>query len=238
MAIHQLKLIGRREIARNTTEFKFNKPANFTFIPGQYAGFTLINPGVTDVRGVTRRFSLANIPDDDFIAIALRIIEPSAYKRLLNQLVIGDEIKFAGPTGNFILPNETNTPVILIAGGIGITPFYSMIREASKYKSPRDITLFYGNQTREESAYLDELYTLQKENPHFNFIPTLAVPDDHWQGETGFISDIMIRKYVPDLQKPFYYVCGSSVMVTTLQETLAEMGINEDNIKVEDFPGY
>ena len=75
-------------------------------------------------------------------------------------------------------------------------------------------------------------------NPHFTWIPTLADPDAAWTGETGLITDAMIKKYMPGLDAPIYYICGSPAMVTTLQETLAEMGINEDNIKVEDFPGY
>ena len=237
MPIHQLKLIRRREVASNTIEFIFNKPDNLNFIPGQYAGFTLIQPKETDAGGITRRFSLSSIPDDDFIAITLRI-QNSAYKRTLNNFAVGDEIKFAGPTGNFLLHEDINTPAVLIAGGIGITPFYSMIRHATKHQSSRKIILFYGNQGTEETAYLDELLQLQNENPNFVFIPTMAMPNPAWQGETGFISDNMIKKYVKDLHSPIYYVCGSPVMVTALQETLAEMGINEDNIEVEDFPGY
>ena len=64
------------------------------------------------------------------------------------------------------------------------------------------------------------------------------MPDDGWQGETGFVTDTMIRKYVPDFRAPIYYVCGSPVMVTAIQEMLAEMDLDEERIKVEDFPGY
>lgn len=237
MPIHKLKLIGRREIARGTIEFLFEKPAGLTFIPGQYAGFTLINPSETDAAGITRRFSMLSTSDDDHIAIATRI-QTSAYKRVLNTLAIGDEIKFAGPTGAFILHEDINTPAVFIAGGIGITPFYSMMQYVSKHQPSRKIILFYGNQTPGDSIYLEEIQALQKQNPQINFIPTMANPDASWQGETGFISHTMIKKYIPDLNLPVYYVCGSPAMVTALQETLAEMGIDEEKIKVEDFPGY
>lgn len=237
MPIHILKLLHRREVARATVEFQFNKPDNFNFIPGQYAGFTLINPKETDTGGITRRFSLSSTPDDDHIAITLRI-QPSAYKRMLNEMRIGDEIKFAGPTGNFTLHEDTNIPAVFIAGGIGITPFYSMIKHASRQKSPQKMLLFYGNQTENDAAYLEAIELLQNMNSNFRFIPAMANPDQAWRGETGFITDNLIKKYVSDLNAPIYYICGSPAMVTALQETLAEMGVDENRIRVEDFPGY
>lgn len=237
MPIHQIKLIKRRIIARDTIELEFEKPSGLNFTPGQYAGFTLINPSETDAGGITRRFSILSSPNDDHLTIATRI-QNSAYKRVLNTLAIGDAIKFAGPTGHFILHHDVSIPSVLIAGGIGIAPFHSMIKHASQQQSPRKIILFYGNQTRDDSAYLQELATLQEQNPHFTFIPTLAKPDTQWDGETGFITDAMIQKHLTNINHPIYYICGSPAMVTTLQETLVEMGIQDDNIQVEDFPGY
>src|SRR5262245_49434089 len=100
MPIYQLKLIDRHEVARGTIEFVFEKPDQLSFIPGQYAGFTLINPSETDAGGITRRFSMLSSPNDTYIRFATRM-QNSAYKRVLNSLAIGDSIKFAGPTGAF-----------------------------------------------------------------------------------------------------------------------------------------
>lgn len=166
MPIHIIKLIERREVARGTHVFVFEKPEGLTFKPGQYAGFTLINPAETDAGGITRRFSLLSTPDDAHLAIVTRI-QNSAYKRVLNALPIDSEIKFAGPTGNFVLHEETSIPAVLIAGGIGIAPFYSMIRYATHHHSPQQIYLFYGNQQPSDTAFLDELMQLQQKNPHF-----------------------------------------------------------------------
>lgn len=88
MPIHTLKLLTRSQIAKNTLEFVFEKPAGLNFIPGQYAGFTLINPPETDAGGITRRFSLLCTPDEDTITIAMRI-QGSAYKRVLSNIPIG-----------------------------------------------------------------------------------------------------------------------------------------------------
>jgi ferredoxin-NADP reductase len=237
MPIHQLKLIGRRTVARNTVELQFEKPSNLNFIPGQYAGFTLINPSETDEGGITRRFSILSSPHDEHLAIATRI-QRSAYKRVLNTLPIGDTIKFAGPTGNFILHKDTTIPAVMIAGGIGIAPFFSMIKHATQQPSPRTLILFYGNQTREDAAYLEDIQALQKQNPHLICIPTFSEPDKEWKGETGFITDTMLKKYLSNINQPIFYICGSPAMVTALQETLVEMGIPDQHIQVEDFPGY
>lgn len=238
MPIHNLKLIERREVARGTIVFVFEKPVGVTFKPGQYGGFTLINPSETDAGGITRRFSLLSAPDDNHLSIATRI-QNSAYKRILNALSPGNEIKFAGPTGNFTLHEDTSTPAVFIAGGIGITPFYSMLRHAAKHRSPQQIYLFYGNQTQVDAAFLDELIQLERTHPPFKLIATMADdPDNTWQGETGFITHTMLKKYITDLTAPIYYICGSPAMVTTLQETLVEMDIDEERIHAEDFPGY
>lgn len=156
----------------------------------------------------------------------------------MSHLPIGSEIKLAGPTGNFILHEDTSVPAVMIAGGIGIAPFYSIIKYATIHQSTQPLFLFYGNQQVSHTAFLQELTDFQNKNPSFQLIATMDKPDLHWQGETGFIDDKMIKRYISDLSKPIYYVCGSPVMVTSIQELLAEMGIDENNIRTEDFPGY
>lgn len=237
MPIHKIKLIGKQEIATNTVLFRFEKPEHFNFIPGQYGGFTLIDPPEMDIGGVTRRFSIASCPQDPSLDIVTRM-QNSGYKLALNEMKPGSEIKFAGPTGNFVLPAATDTPIVLIAGGIGIAPFYCMIRDAIATKSTRQLYLFYGNQCKADAAFFSEFEQLSLANPAFHFIPTFDKPDNEWNGEKGFITHTMIKKHLPDILTPIYYICGAPVMVTTLQETLVEMGIEETHIKVEDFPGY
>ncbi len=239
MPIHTLKLLAKREAAQNVFVFTFTKPDNFIFKPGQYGGFTLIQPSETDTNGITRRFSLLSSPHDPHLEIATRIQHlNTAFKRELNRLTIGSEIKFAGPTGLFTLHEDKTKPAVFIAGGIGIVPFHSMIKTLTLDHASQTIYLFYGNQSIQETAFLNELTDWQKQNPNFQLILTIANPPSQWKGETGFITNTVIKKYISNLDLPIYYICGSPAMVTTLQETLAEMEINEDNIKVEDFPGY
>jgi ferredoxin-NADP reductase len=237
MPIYQLTLLQRQQVANNTFQFDFIKPAGFTFTPGQYGGFTLVNPPEIDAGGITRRFSILSIPEDEHIAIAMRI-QQSAYKRVLKELPYGSILKFAGPTGTFTLHEDKTIPAVLIAGGIGITPFYSMIRHACLQQSQQQIILFYGNQTASDAAYLSELKNLAQVNPNFKLVAVMANPEESWQGHKGFISYELIKQYINELALPIYYVCGSAVMVNAMQEMLDELGIEKANIKVEDFPGY
>lgn len=237
MPIHTLKLLERRTVATNTIELKFEKPEGFNFIAGQYGGFTLVNPEHKDDQGINRRFSLLSTPDDHEIAIVTRI-QSSAYKRNLETMPIGSEIKFVGPSGAFVLHEDHSIPAILIAGGIGVAPFYSMIKHALAHIPKQDILLLYGNTALTDSAYFEELQQLANDHKQFNMIATLTEPGDDWQGETGYITDEMILKNVADIDHAIFYICGSLAMVTTLQGTLMDLDIPDERIKVEDFPGY
>lgn|SRR3990167_3409936 len=237
MPIYKIKLLQRETVANNTIKLTFEKPPGLTFQAGQYGGFTLMDPPETDAQGNTRRFSFLCAPDDDNLIIVTRV-QKSAYKRNLQQMALGQEIKLAGPTGNFVLHEDENIPAVMIAGGIGISPFYSMIKHTLKHKPSQKIILFYGNQTLADSAFIDELLQLEQEHPQFKMIAALASPHPEWQGAAGFITDALLVKNIPDLDQPIFYVCGSPGMVAALQQVLRELQIDDARVKVEDFPGY
>lgn len=237
MPIYILDLKARKLIANQTLELQFEKPEGFSYIAGQYGGFTLINPAITDEKGNTRRFSLLSAPHEPCLTITTRL-QTSAYKKNLEQMQIGGQIKFAGPTGQFILHEAVDMPAIFLAGGIGIAPFYSMIKDALKKNPDRQITLLYGNQRLTDAAYYPELCELAKQHPHFKLVLILANPEDGWQGETGFITPELIIKHAPHYENAMIYACGSPAMVTAMQQILNELAINPEQIRVEDFPGY
>jgi len=236
---YQIKLLGHREIAAGTTSFFFEKPAGFNFKAGQYCDFTLVNPPETDAEGNTRTFSIASAPFEECIEIATRMRD-TAFKRVLGSLAIGAPIKAEGPMGSMTLQNDASRPAALLAGGIGITPFRSMVAQAAHDKLPHEIYLFYSNRRPEDAAFLEELANLQKQNPKFHFVPTftgasLPAADSP---ETGYINGDMLKKYLPDVAKPIYYLAGSLAMVTDMRNMLDQMGIDSDWIKAEEFAGY
>ena len=237
---YKVKLISKEEIAVGTMAFKFEKPTGFIFKAGQTLDWTLINPAYTDAEGNTRTFSIIASSEENYLGFATRMRD-TAFKRTLRMLTAGSEIEFEGPFGSFNLHNDSMKPAVMLAGGIGITPFFSMIKDATSRKLDHHIFLFYSNRKPEDTAFNQELMDLDSQNPNFKLIETMTETEKSaqaWQGETGYITKDMIGKYIPDLNNVIFYLAGPPSMVLALNEMLQKAGINTDNIKFEEFSGY
>ncbi len=238
MPIYTIKLLKKEDIAEGTMAFHFEKPEGFAFKAGQFADYTLLNPSQTDEEGNVRGFSLASAPFENDLMSATRMRD-TAFKRVLKDLPIGTEIKLDAPYGSFTLHKTETTPAVFLTGGIGITPVRSIIAQATKDKLPHKITLFYSNKTPKDTAFLNDLETFAKENPNFTFVPVMTRTIlNEWNGETGHITSDILKKYVPDLISPIYYLSGPASMVATMRQILTEAQVNEDNIRTEEFSGY
>lgn len=238
MATFQSKLIKKEVVAKGTMRFFLEKPEGFSYIPGQHATFRQVNPIETDDEGNNRTFSLVSIPSDDAVAFTTRMRD-SAFKRNLKNGPEGMKIEIIDPRGSMVLPNDTKRPLAFLAGGIGITPFISMVREAAHQKSEQNIVLFYANKTIEETAFLQDLTQLAEINPNFTFVPIMTQEDPTtWQGEKGHLTQEMLQKYVPDLANTIYYLAGPGGMVSAMTGTLAQAGVDPLFIKSEDFGEY
>ncbi len=238
MAKVNIKLRSKKEVASDTMTFHFNKPAGFAFKPGQFADYTLIKPSETDAEGDTRGFSLGAPYEEDIIFTTR--MRDTAFKRNLKKMAIGTEMIFDGAYGSFTLQNNTKIPAVFLSGGIGITPVRSIVLQATHDKTAHKIFLFYANKTPNHAAYLDELTAAQKANANFKLIASMTDIDGakDWKGETGFFTKEMLQKYIGDLSQPIYYISGPPSMVTSIRKTLNEAGIDDDNIRTEEFSGY
>ncbi len=237
---HTAVFTKREEIAEGTMAFHFAKPADFQFRAGQSIDLTLLNPPETDAEGNTRAFSLASAPFDPDLMIATRMRD-TAFKRVLRKTPAGLELKIDGPSGSFVLHRRAERPAVFLAGGIGITPFLSIIREAAHDKAPHQIYLFYSNRRPEDAAFLDGLTEAAKQNSNFHLIATMTeMGKSHreWKGETGFINKEMLAKHLPTLEGPIYYLAGPPAMVAAMRRMLTEAGVDEDDIRTEEFSGY
>lgn len=231
-----VKLKSSDEIARDTMSFTFEKPEGFTFRPGQYGDFTLINPKETDAEGNTRSFSFVSTPSEPDIRIAMRMRD-TAFKRQLKDLPIGDKVSLRGPLGGFTLLNNASVPAVFIAGGIGLTPARSMIKHALENNLPHTFYLFYVNRTPIDAPCLDEMVEMGKRHKGFTLIPIMT-KDPDWQGEKGYLTKEMISRYITDITKPLYYLTGPAGMAEATWDMLEKSGIDTDNIRIDEFTGY
>ena len=168
-----LKLTSRREVAERTVAFEFDKPAGFAFKAGQFAEIAWVDPQETDAEGNSRAFSIASAPHEERLMFTTRLRD-TAFKRILQKTPIGTLVKLEGPFGDLTLHNNVSRPAILLAGGIGITPFRSIVRRAAHEKLPHRIFLFYANRRPEDAPFLEELSALERENANFTFVPAMT----------------------------------------------------------------
>ena len=235
--IAKVKLTKKQPVAAGTMAFHFEKPAGFSYRPGQFADFTLLNPPETDQEGNVRGFSLASAPSDDDIFIVTRLRD-TAFKRVLAKAPLGTEVELDGPYGDFTLHKTQNTPAVFLTGGIGMTPVHSIVAQATRDQLPQHITMLYSNRTPADAAYLQEFEGLAKSNNYFTFVPVMTKAPTSWAGERGYIDAAMLKRHINNLTKPIYYLSGPAAMVAAMRHMLVEAGVNEDNIRTEEFTGY
>lgn len=234
------KLMARREIAEGTMEFSFEKPAGVAQTAGQTVDVTLIDPPETDAEGSTRTFSLASAPHEPVFKIATRMRD-TAFKRSLKSMPLGSPVSTTPPYGSFLMHEDSNRAAVFLAGGIGITPFRSMILDATERALPHRLFLFYSNRRPEDAAFLDELQTAAGHNPRFTLVATMTDMEKSaqpWTGQRGYIDGHLLARHLSAGEKPVYYIAGPLAMVAAMRTMLNESGVSNDDIRIEEFAGY
>ena len=240
MVCYQSRLLSRVEVAQNTMAFHFAKPTGFDFKPGQSVDLTLINPPETDSEGNTQTFSVASATFENQLIFATRMRD-TAFKRSLKKVALGTVVKMDSAMGSFTLHKNSAKPAVFLAGGIGITPFFSVARQADHDRVPHKLYLFYSNRRPEDAAFLESLQVLERTNPNFCLIATMTeMPQSMkmWSGETGWIDKEMLSRHLSELHGPIFYIAGPPAMVTGMRKMLVAAGIDEDDIRTEEFAGY
>jgi ferredoxin-NADP reductase len=230
---------GRAEVAERTLAFRFSKPAAFAFKPGQAIDVVLPDADAGP-DGLRHTFSLVSAPFEDELVIATRMRD-TPFKRALASLGAESRIGIEGPFGSLTLHNDRTRAAVFIAGGIGITPFLSMVRQAAHDDRPQRLLLLYANRRPEDAAYLDELTDMQQRYPRFRLIATMtgmAASTRAWTGERRRIDVDFVAGAIPQGTRPVFYVAGPPPMVEGLRTTLERAGVDDDDIRSEDFFGY
>lgn len=200
--------------------FYFGKPRGLMFQAGQSILLTL-GEGWEN-----RPFTIASAPHEAELMIATRMRE-SAFKSHLAKLEPGDAVNIDGPNGVMVLHRDVDQPAVFLAGGIGVTPFLSMLRDVAHRKLEHRVTLFYFNRRPQDAAFLEELQALEKSQRNFRLVAA-----------TERVSEPLLRRYVDDIKRPVYYFAGPPGMTMAVQGMLSDLGIAADAMRSEEFYGY
>jgi ferredoxin-NADP reductase len=234
------RLLSRVEVAEDTMAFHFARPTGFNFKAGQFADVTLTDPPETDAEGNVRTFSIASPPFESELVFTTRMRD-TAFKRSLKKVPLATEVQIGAAAGSFTLHKNSAKPAVFLAGGIGITPFLSIVRQADHDRLPHKISLFYSNRRPEDAAFLDTLRALETTNPNFSLICTMtemSKSKKEWNSERDLIDKEMLLRHLDALQGPIYYIAGPPAMVAAMRQTLISAGVEEDDLRAEEFSGY
>ena len=219
-------LSSTRIIAASTVEFRFARPAGFAFRAGQAIDLAL--PGVPDGK---HAFSIVSAPFADEIAIATRM-RASPYKLALGALKPGAKVLVEGPFGSLTLHRAPSRDAVFVAGGIGVTPFMSMLWQAAHDNDARRFTLVYSNRRPEDAAYLSELQALQQEFRRFRLRTVMT-------DSAGERIDVaLVQLCIAGANQPVFYLAGPPAMVAAIRPVIIGAGVDEDDVRAEEFFGY
>lgn len=223
----KLKLINKIKLFEDVISFIFEPQENLTWIPGQYLHYVLHHEG-TDDRGSDRWFTVSSAPFEGHVAITTRHAKDrvSSFKEKLFALPIGKNIEISYLEGDFTV-KDSSKELVFIAGGIGITPFRSILKQLDHDKKPINVALLYANRDQ-NIVFKDELEEIAIKNPNFK-INYIFSPEH--------IDENKIKE-ITDYKNKIYYVSGPEPMVEDLIKMLKEMEISEENIKGDWFPNY
>lgn len=226
--VHELHMA-----AADVMIMKLKLPTNerLQFLAGQYIEFLLPD-------GKRRAFSLANAPhQDDLLELHLRLIPGGSFTaQVFSTMKVKDILRFEGPLGTFRLREESNKPMVMVAGGTGFAPIKALIEHAIHNHIKRPIALYWGAKNRAE-LYLPELpMQWAAEHPHITYVPVLSEPtaEDAWTGRTGFVHQAVLEDFA-NLSGHQAYVCGAPVMVEAALRDFVARGLPADEFFADIF---
>ena len=224
----KLKLISRRAESPGVTSLIFRPAEPLGWKAGQFLHYVL-NHEATDDRGSDRWFTIASAPCERHVMLTTRFAskQGSTFKKTLKALRLGDSIEVSDVDGDFVV-GDPSKEYVFIAGGIGITPFRAILKDAAHAGKPLRATLLYANRDT-VAAYKKELDAMARRNPHFKI---------HYLFNPQRIDKKTIKQLVPNLKIPLFYVSGPEPMVESIGKLLRRLGVPKKRIKQDWFPGY
>ena len=238
----KLQLVEKRIEAKDTQSFFWQPEKKIDYLPGQFFYFTIPTLAFEDSKGPTRHFTISVSPTEgEIIRFTTRIRDKSGYKQSLKNLTVGTEIEGQGPNGTFILDEKEPGPHVLLAGGIGITPFRSFLKYHIDKKLSTKFHLIYSNKVPELITFRKDLESWNKNYENIKIDMTVTRPEESkqkWTGLTGRMDENMISKLTKGDQNPNYWAVGPPTMVQAMESALSKLKIPANKIRTEKFTGY
>lgn len=237
MRIH---LKERRPETSDVMSFIFDLSGQqLEYRPGQILHYEVDALAFPDVRGNRRHFTISSSPSEEGIVTITTRIRGSGFKETLRQAPIGYELTCEDLEGEFILGDgETRLKHVFIAGGIGITPYRSMLRYAVDMDEPLNVLLLYFSRLSSDIIFGRELENISGRMPTFSLVNVLTEYETGWKGEKGRLDETMLRKWVPDTNDILFWLSGPPSMVSAHRDLLELIGVDGQSIRVERFMGY
>jgi len=234
----QATIKEKREVAKGTLFVTFDLGGeDVEFEPGQYFWVELLDPPYDDEKGPRRHITVVTSPTEKGVLGLATRVRDTAFKRSLVEMPEGAAVEVEQPKGSFTLPEDTSKRYAFIAGGIGITPFRSMLRYIADKGRDYDITLVYSNRDVESTAFLDELKELESVVPRCRVIFTMT-DDPSWDGDSRMLDADVLRDLLGDLESFHFMIAGPPPMAKSVEGSLLEAGLSEDQVQSDSFSGY
>ena len=217
----------------DVTSFRFSRPASLEYKPGQFL-FITIKQGEKEL---SKHFSFSSSPTEYNHIEFTKKFTDHEYSLALKAAKVGDWARIDAPYGQFTFEGEYSK-IALLGGGIGITPFMSICRNASDKVLNSKITLFYGCRTENDLTFRNELEELAQKNSNLKLVFLVTEPTPQWKGISGIINAEMVMQQLPDYKENMFYTCGPPPMVEAMEKLVLNLGLPKEKLKREYFTGY
>ncbi len=227
---HLIETIPRTS---DVMSFRFPRPAELNYKPGQYMLVTI----KVGEKEQMHPLSFSSSPTEKDNIEFTKKFTSSDFSTALKALKLGDLAKIDAPYGNFTFTGE-HAKICLLSGGIGITPFRSICKYCTDLNVKSDIVLLYGCRTENDVAFKEELEAMQLKTSNIKMVVVLNEASPNWGGHRGFITAELVKQEVPDCKERVFYACGPPIMVQLMGKVIIELDLPIEQLKVESLAGH
>jgi len=235
----RIRLKAQRPEAPDVISFVFDLCGQpLPYRPGQFVFFELDELAFPDERGKRRHFTISSAPTEQGIIMLTTRLRGSGFKETLRHAQPGYELTVETPRGSFVVPDGETRQHVFIAGGIGVTPYRSILRNAVDIGAPIDALLLDFNRAFVDVSFRAEFEAIAAGMSSIRFVPVLSEPEPGWTGERGRLDERLLRRHVSDIGGSLFWVSGPPPMVTSSMEAVAQLGVAPDAMREDSFTGY